>query len=84
MSKSRSASSMSISFTGKSVFSPSFTARPSVKNVLLDFDGTLSLIWEGWPAVMLGMFLEILPRRAGEETEDRQMLWDDMMRLNGK
>jgi len=30
------------------------------------------------------MFLEMLPRRAGEEAADRQMLWDDMMRLNGK
>jgi phosphoglycolate phosphatase len=75
---------MSNSFTGKVVFSPSFAARPSVKHVLLDFDGTLSLIREGWPAVMLGMFLELLPRRAGGEAEDRQMLWDDMMRLNGK
>ena len=55
-----------------------------MKHVLLDFDGTLSLIREGWPAVMLGMFLEMLPRRAGEEAADRQMLWDDMMRLNGK
>jgi phosphoglycolate phosphatase len=72
------------SFTGKAVFSPSFAPRPSVKHVLLDFDGTLSLIREGWPAVMLGMFLEMLPRRATEEAQDRQMLWDDMMRLNGK
>ena len=72
------------SFTGKAVFSPSFAPRPSVKHVLLDFDGTLSLIRESWPAVMLGMFIEMLPRRATEEAEDRQMLWDDMMRLNGK
>jgi phosphoglycolate phosphatase-like HAD superfamily hydrolase len=26
----------------------------------------------------------MLPRRTGEESADRQMLWDDMMRLNGK
>jgi phosphoglycolate phosphatase len=75
---------MSNSFAGKVVFSPSFAPRPSIKHVLFDFDGTLSLIREGWPAVMLGMFLEMLPRRTGEEVEDRQMLWDDMMRLNGK
>jgi phosphoglycolate phosphatase-like HAD superfamily hydrolase len=75
---------MSDSFAGKVAFSPSFAPRPSVKHVLLDFDGTLSLIREGWPEVMLGMFLEMLPRRAGEEAGDRQMLWDDMMRLNGK
>ena len=35
-------------------------------------------------ALLGAVFLEILPRRAGEETEDRQMLWDNMMRLNGK
>ena len=75
---------MSTSFTGEVVFSPSFAPRPSIRHVLLDFDGTLSLIREGWSAVMLGMFLEMLPGRAGEEAEDRQMLWDDMMRLNGK
>ena len=71
-------------FTGFVEFSPSFGPRPAVKHALLDFDGTLSLIREGWPAVMLGMFLEMLPRRVGEEAADRQMLWDDMMRLNGK
>jgi len=75
---------MSDSFTGKAVFNPSFAPRPSIKHVLFDFDGTLSLIREGWPAVMLEMFLEMLPRRAGDEAGDRQMLWDDMMRLNGK
>ena len=58
---------MSNSFTGKVAFSPSFAPRPSIKHVLLDFDGTLSLIREGWPEVMLGMFLEMLPRRAGAE-----------------
>jgi phosphoglycolate phosphatase len=77
-------SDRSNSFSGKVAFSPSFAPRPCVKQVLLDFDGTLSLIREGWPEVMLGMFLEMLPRRGGEETADRQMLWDDMMRLNGK
>jgi phosphoglycolate phosphatase len=71
-------------FAGKAVFSPSFAPRPSVKHVLLDFDGTLSLIREGWPVVMLGMFLEMLPRGSEGEVADRRMLWDDMMRLNGK
>jgi phosphoglycolate phosphatase-like HAD superfamily hydrolase len=33
---------------------------------------------------MLNMFLEMLPRRADDAAADRQMLWDDMMRLNGK
>ena len=30
-----------------------------------DFDGTLSLIREGWPVVMLGMFQEMLPGKGG-------------------
>jgi phosphoglycolate phosphatase-like HAD superfamily hydrolase len=75
---------VSNSFAGQAVFGPAFAPRPSLKHVLLDFDGTLSLIREGWPAVMLGMFLELLPRREGDEAGDRQMLWDDLMRLNGK
>src|ERR1035437_2900886 len=81
MNKSQPVSS---SLAGKAVFAPSFASRPAVKHVLFDFDGTLSLIREGWPAVMLNMFLEMLPRRADDAAADRQMLWDDMMRLNGK
>src|ERR1017187_4889156 len=72
------------SFTGKAVFSPSFAPRPSVKHVLLDFDGTLSLIRESFPYTTLFRSIEMLPRRAGDEAAPRRMLWDDMMRLNGK
>jgi len=40
---------------------------------------------QGWPEVMIPMFEEMLPRVAGETTEaTRQMLYDDIMRLNGK
>lgn len=53
--------------------------------MLFDFDGTLSLVREGWPVVMMGMFEEYLPPRAGDQAEAvRQMLFDDMMKLNGK
>ena len=66
-------------------FTPGFRPRPGVSHVLFDFDGTLSLIREGWPEVMLPMFEEMLPRRADEAaTEVRQLLYDDIMRLNGK
>jgi len=53
--------------------------------VLFDFDGTLSLIREGWPEVMIPMFMEYLPRLAAE-TDDaaRRLVTDDIMRLNGK
>ena len=59
--------------------------RPEISHVLFDFDGTLSLIRQGWPEVMVPMFVEVLPRRRGETEDDlRQLVLDDIMRLNGK
>src|SRR5262249_29410518 len=73
------------SFGGRIEFTPAFTPRPQVGHVLFDFDGTLSLIREGWPEVMIPMFVEMLPRRPGETDEIvRQLMLDDVMRLNGK
>jgi phosphoglycolate phosphatase len=59
--------------------------RPEISHVLFDFDGTLSLIRQGWPEVMVPMFVEAVPRLAGE-TDDQveQLVLDDIMRLNGK
>src|SRR5215211_6772760 len=55
------------------------------EHVLFDFDGTLSLIREGWPEVMVPMFVEMLPASPGEtESQRRQLCLDDIMRLNGK
>lgn len=76
---------MSQEFSGLVEFAASFQPRPEISHVLFDFDGTLSLIREGWPVVMLGMFEEMLPGRAGDTADAvRQMLFDDMMKLNGK
>ena len=59
--------------------------RPEISHVLFDFDGTLSLIRQGWPEVMVPMFVEALPRQPGETEDDlREMVLDDIMRLNGK
>jgi len=59
--------------------------RPEIGHVLFDFDGTLSLIRQGWPDVMVPMFVEALPRLPGESEADvRRMVVDDIMRLNGK
>ena len=56
-----------------------------MSHVLFDFDGTLSIIRQGWPDVMVPMFVEMLPLKPGEtEDELRQMALDDIMRLNGK
>jgi phosphoglycolate phosphatase len=60
-------------------------SRPEISHVLFDFDGTLSLIRQGWPDVMVPMFVEALPRLPGETENDvRRMVVDDIMRLNGK
>src|SRR5208283_2688625 len=75
----------SMPFAGSVEFSPGFKPRPDITHVLFDFDGTLSLIREGWPAVMTPMFVEMLPPLPGESEEERRKLClDDIMRLTGK
>lgn len=72
-------------FSGRVEFAPGFRARPQIRHVLFDFDGTLSLIREGWPEVMVPMFAEVLPPLPGESEADRRKLaFEDIMRLNGK
>lgn len=72
-------------FQGQIEFARHFRARPHIRHVLFDFDGTLSLIREGWPEVMVPMFTEVLPALAGESEEERRRLaFEDIMRLNGK
>src|ERR1051326_1203604 len=72
-------------FSGLIEFAPSFSPRPEISHVLFDFDGTLSLIREGWPEVMIPMFVEMLPALPDETEESRRQLCrDDIMRLNGK
>ncbi|MFO0918878.1 MAG: HAD hydrolase-like protein [Planctomycetaceae bacterium] len=62
-----------------------FAPRPEIEHVVFDFDGTLSLVREGWPVVMTALFEEVLPKQTGESIEQlRQMIVDDIMRLNGK
>ncbi|MDR3620702.1 MAG: HAD hydrolase-like protein [Paludisphaera borealis] len=72
-------------FTSDVILSPSFAPRPTISHVLFDFDGTLSLIRQGWPDVMVPMFTEMLPAVDGEADDDRRRLaFEDIMRLNGK
>ena len=72
-------------FIGLVEFRPDFRPRPQITHVLFDFDGTSSLIRQGWPEVMLPMFEEMMPARGGEtEEERRNLLYEDIMRLNGK
>lgn len=72
-------------FSGFVRFREGFQPRPGISHVVFDFDGTLSLVREGWPEVMLPMFEEMIPRRDDESREAlRQGLLDDIMRLTGK
>ena len=72
-------------FLGHVEFAPGFAPRPGISHVLFDFDGTLSIIREGWPEVMVPMFVEMLPALPNEtEAQRRQLCLDDIMRLNGK
>lgn len=74
-----------VKFSGRVEFGPHFAPRPEISHVLFDFDGTLSLIRQGWPEVMVPMFAEFLPALPGETEEQRRRLgFDDIMRLNGK
>jgi phosphoglycolate phosphatase-like HAD superfamily hydrolase len=72
-------------FSGQVIIRPAFAPRPEISHVLFDFDGTLSLIRQGWPDVMVPMFTEVLPPLTGETEGDRRRLaFEDIMRLNGK
>jgi phosphoglycolate phosphatase len=60
--------------------------RGGYKAVLFDFDGTLSLLREGWSGIMGAMMVEALVRSNTRETEaELTVLVDDfVMALNGR
>jgi phosphoglycolate phosphatase-like HAD superfamily hydrolase len=55
-------------------------------SALFDFDGTLSLIREGWPQVMIPMMVEVLGATGTRETEAQltEAVEEFVMRLNGR
>src|SRR5438477_3296570 len=60
--------------------------RGRFRSVLFDFDGTLSLIREGWPQVMVPMMVDVL-RQTGTREDDctlQAQVEEFVMRLNGK
>src|SRR5213592_3758501 len=60
--------------------------RGRFRSVLFDFDGTLSLIREGWPQVMIPMMVAAL-RETGTAESDEQLtaaVEEFVMRLNGR
>src|SRR5207253_8783786 len=61
-------------------------ARGRFRSVLFDFDGTLSLIREGWPQVMIPMMVQVLRETGTSESEPELFasVEDFVMRLNGR
>src|SRR6202040_133531 len=60
--------------------------RGRFRSVLFDFDGTLSLIREGWPQVMIPMMVAEL-RATGTAETDAELtasVEEFVMRLNGR
>ena len=60
--------------------------RQPPRHVLFDFDGTLSLVREGWPEVMVPMMVEVLAGAGTKETPEvlYRLAYDFVMQLNGK
>jgi phosphoglycolate phosphatase-like HAD superfamily hydrolase len=60
--------------------------RGRFRSVLFDFDGTLSLIREGWPEVMIPMMVGVLRETGTAETEAEltAAVEEFVMRLNGR
>lgn len=60
--------------------------RQPPRHVLFDFDGTLSLIREGWPEVMVPLMVEVLQGTATRETPEElyRHAYGFVMELNGK
>src|SRR5262245_17872766 len=60
--------------------------RGHFRSVLFDFDGTLSLIREGWPDIMIPMMVEVLQQTGTTETAEelRHKVQDFVMRLTGR
>src|SRR5438445_13368578 len=60
--------------------------RGRFRSVLFDFDGTLSLIREGWPQVMIPMMVDVLRETGTPETDGElhAAVEDFVMRLNGR
>jgi phosphoglycolate phosphatase-like HAD superfamily hydrolase len=60
--------------------------RGRFRFVLFDFDGTLSLIREGWPQVMIPMMVSVLRETGTNESEEElaAAVEEFVMRLNGR
>lgn len=64
----------------------SFLPRGRIRHALFDFDGTLSLIREGWQGVMIPMMVELIRQAPGAEDEPAvsALVKEYVTRLTGK
>src|SRR4030067_383087 len=60
--------------------------RGEIRHALFDFDGTVSLIREGWQGIMIPMMVEILMETPNHEdpSEIEKIVQDLVTRLTGK
>lgn len=60
--------------------------RGRFRAALFDFDGTLSLIREGWPQIMIPMMVDVLRQTGTTETREQltAAVEEFVMRLNGR
>lgn len=63
-----------------------FRSAPTLRHALFDFDGTLSLIREGWPDIMIPMMVEHLEATGTKESRESlgQTCLQFVMELTGK
>ena len=66
------------------VCAPELATPP--EHVVFDFDGTLSLVREGWPEVMVPLMVEVLQETGTDESAEAlsKLALDFVMKLNGK
>ncbi len=60
--------------------------RTAPRHIVFDFDGTLSLIRQGWPEVMVPMMVEVLSAAGARESPEQlaEIVHRFVMELNGK
>lgn len=72
-------------FTGQVAFRDNFSIRGPIREVVFDWDGTLSFIRAGWAEVMQKQWLEELPPLPGESMEERRRwIHSEIWGLNGR
>jgi phosphoglycolate phosphatase-like HAD superfamily hydrolase len=64
---------------------PGFSPRPRLSHAVFDFDGTLSWLRHGWPALMRDIFFSYYPLRSDESEEEvRRELLAEILSTNGQ